>query len=267
MPRERKYVVYVGDVFGKLTTLVCLGYERGKHEIWACKCECGRFVLVQRHAFFGQNPRKSCRCATVDRNKRNAKHGMSGTRVYKIWMAMVWRCTKPTYGDYPRYGGRGIKVCERWMDFRNFFADMGEPPEGYSINRIDNNGNYEPSNCEWSSTAVQNRNRRNSLVIHYKGKRYVAAELSRALGMSESTLYYWIRVHGIEKAIQIAESKNTDRHIGVPGFVRVIDYQGQQYRPCALAKILEVNSWTFCRWIRKDGVEKAILRAEAKRTV
>jgi hypothetical protein len=84
---------------------------------------------------------------------------MAGSRVHRIWNAMRGRCNNPNHPRYADYGGRGIQVCERWSLFINFLADMGEPPEGASIDRIDNNGNYEPGNCRWVTPSAQNTNR------------------------------------------------------------------------------------------------------------
>lgn len=88
-------------------------------------------------------------------------HGMYGTPEYRAWAAMKARCTKPNHPRYPLYGGRGIKVCDRWLhSFENFYADLGPRPEGYELDKIDNNGNYEPSNCRWTTKLESRRNRR-----------------------------------------------------------------------------------------------------------
>src|SRR6266705_4232652 len=83
------------------------------------------------------------------------QHGMAGTPYYKVWQAIIQRCTNPSDPNYSRYGGRGIQVCERWRDFRNFYADMGERPEGMTLERKNNDGNYESDNCCWASRSQQ----------------------------------------------------------------------------------------------------------------
>lgn len=94
------------------------------------------------------------------------RYGVSDRRTYYSWRGMVQRCTNPARRDYPRYGGRGITVCERWLDFRNFLADMGERPEGRTLDRINNEGNYEPSNCRWATPEEQIRNTRKATATH-----------------------------------------------------------------------------------------------------
>lgn len=101
---------------------------------------------------------KSCGAHT----SKNKRHGYSGTREHATWLDMRNRCRNPDAHNYARYGGRGIEVCERWDTFENFLADMGpKPGKGYSIERMDNDGNYEPSNCKWATQLEQNRNKRN----------------------------------------------------------------------------------------------------------
>ncbi|MCK4499607.1 hypothetical protein KAU11_03870 [Candidatus Babeliales bacterium] len=94
------------------------------------------------------------------KRKSREKHGMSNTSIYRIWVNMQRRCNYPKDPSYKYYGGRGIKVCERWNSFKNFYLDMGDKPEGLTLERKDNNGNYEPGNCEWASRKTQTRNSR-----------------------------------------------------------------------------------------------------------
>ena len=105
---------------------------------------------------------KSCGCLKT-------KHGLWQTRSYEVWSSMVKRCTRKSSRNYHRYGGRGITVCERWLDFENFYADMGERPEGLTLERIDNEKGYYPENCKWATVAEQNRNRKNNVNITIDG--------------------------------------------------------------------------------------------------
>ena len=125
---------------------------------------------------------------------RRRPEGRQGTATYYIWAAMVQRCTNPNNADYPDYGARGIAVCERWRDFRNFLADMGEKPHGMSIDRINNDGNYEPGNCRWATTEEQARNSR-KIKLTDADVAWVRAnpdktlrELAEALGVGTSTI-------------------------------------------------------------------------------
>lgn len=111
------------------------------------------------------------------------------SRIYRVWGSMVGRCLSPSNTGYKNYGGRGIKVCERWLDFKNFFADMGEAPTPkHSIDRIDNDGDYEPSNCKWSTKKEQGNNKRTNRLIEYRGRTQTAQQWSDELGIKLNTL-------------------------------------------------------------------------------
>jgi hypothetical protein len=129
---------------------------------WTCKCSCGVVATVS-----GTNLRfgKTTNCGCLKSSKTaeaNKTHGLSKTRVYKIWAGMIQRCTNPNRVAFKYYGERGISVCDRWKDFLCFFEDMGHPPsDKHSLERMDNDKSYEPSNCKWATAEVQSRNSRN----------------------------------------------------------------------------------------------------------
>ena len=126
-------------------------------------------------------------------------HGMKHTRTYSLWEAMLSRIR---YGRSD-YAGRGITVCDAWLKFENFYSDMGEAPDGMSLDRINNDGNYEPSNCRWATRQQQNTNKRNNVFIEWQGKRQTIREWERELSMKSTTLRNRFRLGWtIERAMQ-----------------------------------------------------------------
>lgn len=116
------------------------------------------------------------------------KHGMSDTSTFKVWAGMINRCTNSKTPAWVNYGGRGISVCSRWTAFRKFLADMGVRPEGLSLDRINNDGNYEPANCRWATRTQQNKNSRHNVYIEHNGQRKLISEWADELGIQRPTL-------------------------------------------------------------------------------
>lgn len=136
---------------------------------WLCHCDCGN-DLVARSRDLRSGNTKSCGCLKMDLTRvRFTTHGYckegKPNQEYTTWKGMRQRCNDPNADNYPRYGGRGISVCARWSDFSLFLADMGPRPEGTSIDRINNDGNYEPGNCRWATAVEQQNNRRKTNVM------------------------------------------------------------------------------------------------------
>lgn len=131
-------------------------------------------------------------------------HRMTYTRVYKIWCEMRYRCDNPKFKQFQDYGGRGIKYCRSWSKFENFYADMGDPPTNdHSIERINNEGNYTPSNCKWATRIEQNNNKRNNRFITIGNKTLTLAQWSREVGVSAKVIDRRLRLGWpVEKLIQ-----------------------------------------------------------------
>jgi len=150
--------------FGRLF-VICKKSVRGSY--WLCMCDCGTECEVLAGHLTGGN-KKSCGClkrevlgdATRTHGLANSRSTGYRNRTYGIWQAMRGRCLNPNNSRWASYGGRGIKVCVRWSKFENFLADMGEAPEGLTLERKDVNGNYNPANCKWATWAEQAKNKR-----------------------------------------------------------------------------------------------------------
>jgi hypothetical protein len=127
---------------------------------WLCVCECGNELVVPSDSLRSGNT-KSCGCLS---RGNLLKHFHYGSPAHTSWRSMKSRCLNPNSDKYPLYGGRGVVICERWMSFANFLADMGERPEGKTLDRIDSHGNYEPGNCRWATVVEQRKNRRDCVV-------------------------------------------------------------------------------------------------------
>lgn len=157
----------MGKKFGRLQVVASYHFRNNtvSRIMWVCQCSCGNSVETLANGLTSNHTR-SCGCLKRDLFiQRSTKHGMSKFPEYYIWKAMKNRCYNPKDKRFKNYGGRGIKICDRWLfNFENFFSDMGNKPNGLSIERINNNGNYEPNNCKWATIIEQANNRSNNHV-------------------------------------------------------------------------------------------------------
>lgn len=178
-----------------------VGNNRGKIVTWECVCECGKHINVQANNLASGNT-NSCGCFKIENTKnQNTKHGMTETRIFGTWSDIIKRCTNPKDKFFHIYGGRGIKVCERWLNsFENFYADMGEKPTPkHSIDRIDSNGDYSPENCRWATATEQVRNRSNTLKIPWFDGMIPLSSACEILGLEYSKAYHQVSKYGVGK--------------------------------------------------------------------
>jgi hypothetical protein len=188
-----------GKRFGSLTALSHISTKRK----WLCKCDCGKIKDVNtQHLRLGTT--RSCGCLNSEMSAtRQFKHGKINTPEYVSWNGLKGRCLNPRNAKYPHYGGRGIKVCERWMvSFQAFLKDMGtRPTVQHSIERKDINGNYEPSNCVWATADIQSRNKTTNRNITFNGQTMIISDWAKKLAIPVSTLINRVNRWPLDRAM------------------------------------------------------------------
>lgn len=203
--KDMNFKNLAGQKFGRLTVIEHLGSSNDNQALWLCKCDCGNEKIVKGHNLIKGNT-KSCGCLKNEMSReRLKKHGKSRTRLYDIWIAIKQRCYNPKNDRYKSYGGRGITVCDEWLnDFQAFYdwAMTNGYKDDLTIDRIDVNGNYEPSNCRWITNLQQQQNKRNSFIVEYKGRKITISQLARENNIKPNVLYGRIKNGwSIEKAV------------------------------------------------------------------
>lgn len=197
-----------GQVFGRLTAIKSTDTRIARKVMWECVCVCGK-VTHANVSQLKQGLRTSCGCAKVAGNQLNKRSFVHGhhigkpTSTYRIWTGMLTRCRNPKAPSWLNYGGRGIKVCDGWLLFKNFLADMGERPAQLSLDRIDNDGDYCPENCRWATDIEQHRNRSDNVYWEFNGDTKSIAAWAESTGMNRHTLADRVRKFGwtIEQAL------------------------------------------------------------------
>ncbi len=178
----------LGQTIGRWTALNVI--RGGRHPQIECLCQCGikRIIRIEKLV---NDKTKSCGCL---RDENLTTHGRTKNSIriqsheYWIWNSMKQRCLNTANKQYPDYGGRGITVCDRWIEFQNFYADMGEKPKNKSLERRDNNQGYSPENCYWADRKSQNSNKRNNIYLTAKGEVFTLTEWTRKTGICHSTI-------------------------------------------------------------------------------
>lgn len=184
----------VGQRFTRLLVEAFAGRRRFSKPYWLCLCDCGTTTVIAGSSLV-RGFTRSCGCLATERKENDARgfqpiHGMTDTPTFKRWSSMLARCYKSSDISYPNYGGRGISVCDRWRtSFQAFYDDMGPAPNGRQLDRIDNDGNYEPGNCRWATLEQQGNNRRTNRLLTYEGQRMTLAQWNKAQGFPKNVLH------------------------------------------------------------------------------
>lgn len=196
-----------GRVFGRLTIIGRAGKDRWGGWLWDCRCSCGRVVTVRASTLATG---RTSQCLSCSAKASGTTHGQTGTELYLRWRAMLARCENEKNPEWHNYGGRGIKICREWRTYEAFARDMGPTFDpDLEIDRIDNDGNYEPGNCRWSTRQEQQNNRRNNHVIEWRGQVRTVTEWASLLGIKPNTLIYRLRRGwDIERAMTFRVPRN-----------------------------------------------------------
>lgn len=189
-----------GQTFGRLTVIEKRGHSGGK-ALWACSCVCGNEIVV-RGVHLRSGRQVSCGCwRSENTSKLMTRHGHAVrgkiSKAYSVWQNMLGRVNPENAELYPWHAGRGIKVCERWLSFENFLADMGEPDSRQTIDRVDNDGDYEPGNCRWATMKEQNLNRRNNVWVDVDGKVMCREDAKKLLGYNNRKINKYVESHRV----------------------------------------------------------------------
>lgn len=180
----------VGQRFGRWL-VTAYGGPGTSGATWVCACDCGTARRVNANALLA-GWSESCGCLAREVNSQRATHGHTKggkqSPTFVVWHSMLGRCRNPKHLSYENYGGRGIKVCERWESFASFLEDMGDRPKGMTLDRLDNNGDYCPQNCRWISMKENSNNRRNNRLLTLHGKTHTVAQWAALTGLPEGTI-------------------------------------------------------------------------------
>lgn len=182
---------------GSITVLNLLpDSSNRKARRWRCICDCGRNITLYENRLIEGGITSCGRCDRVSKQRKYPPE-------YNVWASMIERCGNKNNPDYKNYGGRGIKVCKEWLSYDVFIKDMGERPNGMTLDRIDNEGDYKPNNCRWASWFTQGNNKRGNRYIEHNGRMYTVSELALMLNVESELLYSRVLKYGwsVEDAI------------------------------------------------------------------
>lgn len=216
--RHCRFIDRTGIKYGRLTVVSEARSSRkpsgATDTRWNCRCECGNLTIVSGDGLQAGKSR-SCGClATEVCGKATITHGRSKTKVWRVWLSIRMRCDNPRNSKYEYYGGRGIRVCDRWRSFENFFFDMGEPPSArHSIDRFpNNNGNYEPGNCRWATADQQMRNTSKNINVTIDDKTMCVMDWAHLSGVDSKLIYHRLKAGWDERRAIFQKPNPYHRH-------------------------------------------------------
>lgn len=242
----------LGRRYGKLEVIGQARSQNGNAR-WCCRCDCGFYTIALGNDL---ERGKVVSCGCHGKSIRRL-HGRAGTVEYRTWTSMKQRCFNPSNPSYPHWGGRGITVCEDWLDFNQFFMDMGpRPSKGHSLERIDNDGNYEPSNCRWVKIDVQANNKRRNRVIEFRGRTQTLAQWAKEFGIGWMTLRARLDSYGwsIEDALTTSVGCR-----GIKKDTQFLEFKGRRQTVAAWAREVGLTSKSLRNRLAKGwALERAL---------
>ena len=258
----------VGETLNKLRVVEFTGYSHPKRgKVYRCECVCGNTVDVPT-AYIRKKSTYSCGCVKRPRKDKGVKRAQvkrNGTRLYRIWKNMRRRCNNPNSDYYKNYGGRGIKVCTEWDNYLVFkeWAISNGYSDGLSIDRINNDGNYEPSNCRWATRKQQNNNARSNINITYKGETKTAAQWADEIGLTRSAIYH--RINRGWNTKDIIETPLGEKRDKTSPKAHLYEYKGKKMTVKDLSKINGIKTATIkyrieAGWPIEKAVNKGIMK-------
>lgn len=199
-----------GRRFGRLLVIALASEDPTK---WLCLCDCGNETMVMPSNLKRlSRSTRSCGCLSKEITKlgRSRKHGKKNSRIYNIWRSMIDRCTNANHPGYANYGGRGISVSEDWKtSFSAFYRDVGDPPSGLTLDRVDNSKGYCKSNFRWATWREQENNRRNTRFLTFGGTTKPLSHWAESLGISYYALHRRLKFHSVKEALTMPKGNNT----------------------------------------------------------
>lgn len=275
-----------GRKFNRWTVLECVGRTKSGGALWRCICECGTIRDVDGRTL-RDGTSKSCGCYARERSVESTKiaatkHGGKANgkteRLYGIWCGIKNRCLNPNSKHYHDYGGRGIKVCDEWVEdyavFRGWAYENGfndsVPKKYQSLDRVDNDGPYSPDNCAWHTAIQQCNNRRGNRVVEYNGERHTLAEWGRKLNIPDDTLLKRLNKYGysVEDAFtRPMHYKSAECYDDRPNN-RILEYNGEKHSLSEWARIIGIKADALSKRLNKYHytVEEALTKPLAQRT-